>query len=137
MIDGTFDISVDTPKLHRRGTISLKSEGDTVAAVLNVGEDLRDEHFEGTCSGKEFTFEGAGDYPGVGQIDYKAKGSIWGNSLDLDVESSAGKITIFGTRIGGAAGANVSSHDSMMRASRADFSYDDGAMYSGLFSDNF
>ena len=137
MIDGTFDISVDTPKLHRRGAGSLKSEEDAIVGILNVGEDLHDARFEGTCSGKEFAFEGSGEFPEVGQIDYKAKGSIWGNSLDIDIESSVGKITIFGTRIGGSSGANVSSHDYMMRASKADFSYDDGSMYSGLFSDHF
>ena len=134
MIDGTFDISVDTPKLHRRWTISLKSEGDVVAAVLNVGEDLRDERFEGACSGKEFTFEGSGEFPSVGQIDYTAKGSIWGNSLDITVESSAGKIAMFGTRIGGSSGVLASSHEFMMKASRADFSAED-IMYSGAYGD--
>ena len=134
MINGTYDISVDTPKLHRRGTISLRSDEGTIAAVLNVGEDLRDARFEGTCADKEFTFEGSGEFPSVGQIDYSAKGSVWGNTLDITVESSIGKIMMFGTQLGGSAGAMESSHDYMMRASRADFS-DDSVMYSGLFSD--
>ena len=137
MIDGTYDISVDTPKLHRRGTVSLKSTGEAIVGVLNVGEDLHEARFEGTCADKEFTFEGSGTFPSVGDIEYVAKGSVWGNSLDISVETNAGKITMFGTRIGGSAGANVSSHDYMMKASRADFSHDDGAMYSGLFSDAF
>ena len=134
MIDGIYDISVDTPKLHRRGTIVLKSDEGSITGILNVGEDLRDARFEGTCADKEFTFEGAGEFPSVGQIDYVAKGSIWGNTLDIAVESSAGKITMFGTQLGGSAGAAKSSHDYMMKASRADFS-DDAMMYSGLFAD--
>ena len=134
MIDGLYDISVDTPKLHRRGTVSLKSDQGSIVGILNVGEDLRDERFEGTCEDKEFTFEGSGEFPSVGQIDYVAKGSVWGNSLDIAVESSAGKITMFGTQLGGSAGAVQSSHDYMMKASRADFS-DDSMMYSGLFAD--
>ena len=134
MINGTYDISVDTPKLHRRGTLSLKSDEGAIAAILNVGEDLRGAQFEGTCADKEFTFEGSGEFPSVGQIDYTAKGSVWGNTLDITVESSAGKITIFGTQLGGSAGSMESSHDYMMKASRADFS-DDSVMYSGLFSD--
>ena len=134
MINGTYDISVDTPKLHRRGTISLKSDQNAIVAVLNVGEDLQGARFEGTCADKEFTFEGAGDFPSIGQIDYVAKGSVWGNTLDITVESSAGKITMFGTQLGGSAGSMESSHDYMMRASRADFS-DDSMMYSGLFAD--
>ena len=134
MINGTYDISVDTPKLHRRGTISFKSDQNAIVAVLNVGEDLRDVRFEGTCEGKEFAFEGTGEFPSIGQIDYTAKGSVWGNTLDITVESSAGKITMFGTQLGGSAGSTQSSHDYMMRASRADFS-DDSMMYSGLFAD--
>lgn len=134
MIDGTFDISVDTPKLHRRGTIALKSDGDAIVGVLNVGEDLRDERFEGACADKEFSFEGEGDFPTVGHVEFVAKGSVWGNSLDIDCETNIGKITMFGTRIGAAAGAEVSSHEFMMKASRADFS-DDVTMYSGTYGD--
>ena len=134
MIDGLYDISVDTPKLHRRGTVSLKSGEGSIVGILNVGEDLKDARFEGTCADKEFTFEGSGEFPSVGQIDYVAKGSVWGNSLDITVESSAGKITMFGTQLGGSAGAVQSSHEYMMKASRADFS-DDSMMYSGLFAD--
>ncbi len=134
MIDGTFDISVDTPKLHRRGTIALKSEGDAIVGVLNVGEDLKGARFEGSCADKEFSFQGSGEFPSVGQIDYTATGSVWGNSLDIAVESSAGKITIFGTRLGGAAGIEASSHEFMMKASRADFSAED-IMYSGSYGD--
>ena len=134
MIDGVYDISVDTPKLHRRGTISLKGDNDTIIGILNVGEDLRGARFEGTCTDKEFRFEGSGEFPSIGQIDYVAKGSVWGNSLDIDVESSAGKITMFGTQLGGSAGSMESSHEYMMKASRADFS-DDSMMYSGLYAD--
>ena len=134
MIDGLFDISVDTPKLHRRGTVSLKSDGDAIIGVLSVGEDLKDARFEGTCAGKEFSFEGSGEFPAVGQIDYVAKGSIWGNSLDIDIQSSVGKITVFGTRLGATAGAVTSSHEFMMKASRADFSAED-IMYSGSYGD--
>lgn len=133
MIDGTFDIAVDTPKLHRRGTLLLKSEGDAIVGILNVG-DLKDARFAGACHDKEFTFEGSGEFPSIGQVDYVAKGGTWGNSLDMKVESSAGIITIFGTRIGASAGAEVSSHEFVMSASTGDFS-GESAMYSGLYAD--
>ena len=135
MIDGLYDIAVDTPKLHRRGTLALKSEESAIIGVLNVGEDLKDERFAGTCEGKEFTFEGAGEFPSVGQVDYVAKGSIWGNSIDIKCETSAGVITMFGTQIGASAGAVRSSHDFIMSASTGDFSDKDGTMFSGLFAD--
>ena len=134
MIDGLYDIAVDTPKLHRRGTLALKSDEGEIAGVLNVG-DLQDACFAGTCEGKEFTFEGSGEFPSVGQIDYIAKGSIWGNSIDVKCETSAGVITMFGTQIGASAGAIVSSHEFIMAASTGDFSDKNGTMFSGLFAD--
>ena len=133
MIDGLYDIAVDTPKLHRRGTLTLRSNEGKIAGILNVG-DLEDARFAGTCEGKEFTFEGSGEFPSVGQIDYVAKGSIWGNSIDVKCETSAGVITMFGTQIGSSAGAVRSSHDYIMSASTGDFS-DESTMYSGLFAD--
>ena len=134
MIDGLYDIAVDTPKLHRRGTLALKSDGDQIAGVLNVS-DLQGARFAGTCAGREFTFEGSGEFPSIGQIDYVAKGSIWGNSIDVKCETSAGVITMFGTQMGASAGAMVSSHDFIMSASTGDFSDKDGTMFSGLFAD--
>ena len=134
MIDGVYDIAVDTPKLHRRGMLSLKSDGEKIVGVLSVGEDLRDRRFEGAYADKEFSFEGTEDFPEIGEIEYSAHGSVWGNSLDVSIESSAGKITMFGTQVGNSAGAAVSSHDYLMKAARCDFS-DESTMYSGLFSD--
>ena len=134
MIDGLFDIAVDTPKLHRRGTLSLKSEDDKIAGVLDVG-DLKGLRFAGTCAGKEFEFAGEGDFGAVGHIDYAAKGSVWGNSIDVRCETSAGVITMFGTQIGPSAGAIVSSHDFIMSAASGDFTTGADAMYSGLYAD--
>lgn len=134
MIDGLYDIAVDTPKLHRRGMLTLKSSEDKIAATLSVG-DLQDARFAGTCEGKEFTFEGAGEFPSVGQIDYVVKGSIWGNSIDIKCETSAGVITMFGTQIGSSAGAVRSSHDFIMEASTGEMGDSEGMMYSGLYAD--
>ena len=134
MIDGLYDIAVDTPKLHRRGTLTLKSNEGNIAGILNVG-DLQDARFAGTCEGKEFAFEGSGEFPSVGQIDYTAKGSVWGKSIDIKCETNVGVITIFGTQIGSSAGAVRSSHDFIMSASTGDFSDKDGTMFSGLYAD--
>ncbi len=133
MIDGLYDVAIDTPKLHRRGTLTLKNNADKIAGILNVG-DMQDARFAGTCEDKEFTFEGSGEFPSVGQIDYVAKGSVWGNSIDVKCETSAGVITIFGTQIGSSAGAVRSSHDFIMSASSGDYS-DESTMYSGLYAD--
>lgn len=134
MIEGLYDIAVDTPKRHRRGTLTLVSSGDAIEARMSVG-DLEDARFAGTCADKEFTFTGSGDFPGLGQIDYEVTGSAWGNSLTATCASSAGKIEIFGTRLSASAGDARSSHEYMMKASTGEFVRDDGTMYSGLYAD--
>ncbi len=133
MIVGTFDIAIETPKYHRRGTLALKSDGDRIMARLSAG-DMEDVEFAGTCDGQEFCFEGRGEFPLVGAICYKAKGNVWGNTLNLACETDAGKITMFGTRLSTSAGEFKSSHEYMMAAASGDFS-GDGTMYSGLYSD--
>ena len=133
MIVGTFDIAIETPKYHRRGTLALKSDGGKIMARLNSG-DMNDVEFAGICDGQEFCFEGKGEFPLVGAIDYTAKGKVWGNTVDLTCETSAGKITMFGTRLSTSAGEFKSSHEYMMSVVSGDFT-DDGTMYSGLYSD--
>jgi hypothetical protein len=134
MIEGTYDIALDTPKHHKRGTLALKSNGERIAARLKLGDDV-DLEFAGTCADKDFDFKGSGEFPSLGQVEYAAHGTAWGNSIDVQCESSIGKITIFGTRLSTAAGEFRSSHDYIMSASKAEFDDNEGTMYSGLYAD--
>ena len=133
MIDGLFDVSIDTPKYHRRGTIALKSAGEEIAAQLRVA-DLDEMTFTGTCADKEFDFSGNANLPSLGQVDYVAHGSVWGNSVTITCDTDAGKVELFGTRLSSAAGAPRSSHEYMMKASTGEFGKD-STMYSGLYAD--
>ena len=134
MIEGTYDIAVDTPKRRKRGTVAFKSNGSRIAARLKLGDEL-DMEFEGTCADKEVDFKGSTELPEFGQFEYAAHGTVWGNSVDILVESSMGKINVFGTRLSTSAGEFKSSHDYIMAASKDDFSSGDGTMYSGLYAD--
>ena len=134
MIEGTFDVSVDTPKLHRRGTLALKGENGVIVGKFNVGE-LEGIMLEGTCEGKTFTIEGSQAFGDLGEVEYHAKGEIWGNSLDVTCETSIGRVTIFGTRLSMSTGDMISSHEYMMSASRAEFANGDDTMYAGRYSD--
>lgn len=134
MIEGTFDIAVDTFKYHRRGTISLKSNGERIAAHLVIG-DILDREFTGTCADKEFDFEGNDDLPSFGQVNYKAHGSVWGNSISMTCETDAGKIELFGTRLSTSAGEFKSSHEYLMAAAAGHYADNENTMYSGLYAD--
>ena len=134
MINGLFDVSIDTPKYHRRGTVSLKSAGESITAQLKTG-DYEVMEFTGTCDDKDFELAGRRDLPSLGEVDYRARGNVWGNSLSLTCETDAGKVEIFGTRLSSQAGELKSSHEYMMAASTGDARCDDGTMYSGLYAD--
>lgn len=134
MIRGLYDVAIDTPKYHRRGTLDLNSEGSAITAKLSV-LDVADMEFTGTCNDKEFDFEGTADLPSIGQGDFKAHGSIWGNSVSITCETVKGKVEVFGTRLSAAAGAAKSSHEYVMKASTGDVNDRDGSMYSGLYAD--
>lgn len=134
MVSGTYDVSIDTPRFHRRGVLLLSGAGDTVAAQLKIGEDEPLE-FNGPLAEKDFAFEGIGDFPGLEQVAYTAKGDVWGNSVSITFETDGGKVEVFGTRLSGAAGGEKSSHEYMMAGGRGEFGSDDNTMYSGLFGD--
>ena len=134
MIQGTFDIAVDTPKLHRRGTCELKSDGDAIYCLLKMSE-LEPLYLVGTCADKDFTFAGTGEFGALGEIEYEAKGQVWGSSITATCTTSVGRIDIFGTQLSSVAGTMKSSHEYMMKASTGDYCYDDGTMYSGLYAD--
>ena len=133
-MEGTFDVSVDTPKLHRRGTLALKGENGALVAKLNVGE-LENIMLEGTYEDKSFAVEGSQEFGDLDVVEYLVKGEIWGNSIDITCETNIGRVTIFGTRLSMSTGDMISSHEYMMRASRAEFAADDDTMYAGRYSD--
>ena len=134
MVEGLFDIALDTPKYHRRGTLLLKGAGERLRATLKVGDDVELE-FEGSCKDKDFSFEGNADLPTLGCVDYRASGNVWGNSVSITCTTDAGKVEIFGTRLSASAGDPVSSHDYLMQASTGVMPTDENAMYSGLYAD--
>ena len=134
MIEGTFDVAIETPRYHRRGVLALKSSGERIAAKLDIGDEMSFE-FMGTCADKDFEFEGAGEFGRLGAISYEAKGNVWGNSVTVQCATDAGKIEVFGTRLSTAAGAFKSSHEYVMAGSTGDFAKNEGTMYSGLYAD--
>lgn len=134
MIEGTFDISIDTMKYHRRGTVALKSDSGSIAAEFKAS-DLEPMYFEGTYEDRSFEIVGQGEFGMLGHVDFTANGEVWGTSIDIKCETNVGPITMFGTQISPSAGEFKSSHEYMMAASRADFNPMDGTMYSGLYAD--
>lgn len=134
MVEGTYDVAVDTPKHHKRGLLSLSSAGSNIAARLKLA-DMDPLDFAGTCNDKDFTIEGTGQFGSLGEVEYTAEGNVWGNSVTINCSTNIGRIEIFGTQISASAGGVKSSHDYIMQASTGEFGNDDSMMYSGLYAD--
>ena len=122
MMEGVFDVAIDTPKTHKRAKVRLKSAENRMVAAL-VLADGTEVVLVGTCEGQEFTVSGSGEFGDVGAVDVStAKGSVWSNSLSVECETSIGRVEVFGTRLAGSAG---------------DFAGADNYLYSGRWSDAY
>ncbi|MGI6032860.1 MAG: hypothetical protein ACOX69_05535 [Coriobacteriales bacterium] len=100
---GTYDISVDTPKRHRLGTLALDVQGDKLFAHLEAG-DLGCIEASGTRDDKNLEFSGSCEVEGVGKVDYHLTGQVWANTLDTTAETNFGTVSIYGTRTSAAIG---------------------------------
>lgn len=98
MIDGTYNIEFDIPLGRKKGTVTLRTEGDVVFADIEAPL-LGKQHGEGHVDGNTFTAEGSGKFKLVGKVDYTLKGVVEGNDLHVDIQSSKGEIKLDGTRI--------------------------------------
>lgn len=61
MVDGTYDVKLDTPMGEQRGTLQLKREGDTVSGSLSaMGKRLalKEGSAHDAASGVELFFKG-------------------------------------------------------------------------------
>lgn len=134
MIDGTYDVAMDTPKHHKRGLLHLKGEGGIATASLELSEE-EPMVFSGPVIDKDFAFQGDAVFPGLGDLNYTAKGNVWGNSVTISFETDSGKVEVFGTRLSTQAGDMKSSHEYMLSGGQGEFKAEDNTMYSGLYGD--
>ena len=98
MIDGTYKIKIDLPFGRKDGTITLRTEGNTLFADIDaplIGE----AHVQGTASGNTFAAEGSGKIKLVGRVDYTITGEVSGNELRLDIHTNKGDFKFEGVRV--------------------------------------
>ncbi len=91
-----YDIVIDTPKHHYRGTAIINAKGNEATALIDIADVVSAES-HGTRDDKDYEFSGQADVNGVGIVEYTAKGQLWGNSLDFKADSNIGEIVLFGT----------------------------------------
>ena len=97
MIDGKYNVEMDTPLGHKKGTVEMTTEGDTVYADIHapiIGKKRATGHVEGDT----FTAEGTFKVPLVGKITYSLRGEVVGDDMRISIDSSKGQFEIAGKR---------------------------------------
>lgn len=97
MIDGTYKVSAETPIGKKSGTVTLKTGGTAVHAVLKAGL-LGKYESDGQAQGNTFTFSGTAKVPLAGTANYVLEGAVEGNVLTAVVKAGRHSIRITGTR---------------------------------------
>ena len=99
MIDGIYEISIDTPLANRPGRAELHSSGDTVTGVIDAPV-IGEQSIEGKLdSENSFTAEGSFPLFLFGVIEYTLKCAVNGDDIDITILSSKGNFNFTGTRV--------------------------------------
>jgi len=98
MIDGTYQVRINTPFGRKTGTVALRVAGDTVLADIDapiVGK----RQARGRLEGDEFTAEGAFKLKLMGNISFSLRGKVIGDHLSVVIDSNKGTFELAGTRM--------------------------------------
>lgn len=95
-MEQSYDVSLDTPKHHYRGVVTINYKGGNASAVVDI-DNLGSFNAQGSYEDKDFEFSGIAEPDGSERVEFTAKGQLWGNSLDFKAQSNIGEIVVFGT----------------------------------------
>jgi len=95
-MNGTYNITMQTPMGMEKGTITFTQDGDSLSGSLNI---LRGSNAfsGGKIEGNEFIFSGEIKKL-ITKIPYSAKGTLEGDHLTAVADTKYGKLAIEGNR---------------------------------------
>jgi len=95
-IDGTYDVTVETPLGSIKGTVVLCQKGDELTGKFAImGKEA--EFAGGAITGNQCTFNGE-MAPPLGNIPYAINGTIEGDTFAATAETQMGNMAISGVR---------------------------------------
>lgn len=95
-MEQSYDVSLDTPKHHYRGVITINYKGGKASATIDIN-GLGCFEAQGSYEDKDFEFSGIAEPNDSERVEFDARGQLWGNSLDFKAQSNIGEIVVFGT----------------------------------------
>ena len=97
MIDGTYNIALDTPLGHKSGTVTIRTAGETAVADIDAPM-IGKQRIEGRVDGDAFSAQGSLKIMLVGKVDYTLKGTVIDDYLRVDIQTNKGAFTLEGIR---------------------------------------
>ncbi len=97
MIDGTYNMMVNTPLGPQPATATLRSNGDTYTGDIDAPV-IGEQHIEGPVKDDVFTAEGSFELLLIGEIVYKLTGKLEGDKLHITIDSNKVSLELEGTR---------------------------------------
>ena len=99
MIDGTYEIQIDSPMGRKPGSIALRTDGDTAIGEIDAPV-IGKQRVEGQLEGENgFRAQGTFKLLFVGKIEYTLHGEVDGDVLNIAIKSSKGDFDIAGNRV--------------------------------------
>jgi hypothetical protein len=97
-VDGTYQITADTPMGKMESTLTLKTDGDSLSGSSASAMMGRVEFSEGKVDGNNFTFQMTLNTP-MGAMEMTNNGSVDGDNISGEVQSSMGNMAYSGVRV--------------------------------------
>ena len=98
MIDGTYNVDIDSPIGRKQGTAILRAEGDKLIADIDMPV-IKKQHFEGQVEGDKFSADGMIKLFLLGEITYSLRGEVVGDEMRATLDSSKGTFELAGKRV--------------------------------------
>ncbi len=98
MLDGAYQMAIDTPLGRKPGLVVIRTDGNVGTAEIDaplVGKQRLEAHVEGDS----FTAEGTFKMKLVGKLTYALAGQVEGDVLRVSIVSSKGTFELTGKRI--------------------------------------
>ena len=98
MIDGTYNVEVDSPLGRKQGKVALRVEGDKVLADIDAPV-IGKKKVEGTREGESgFSAQGSFKVLLAGKVEYTLRGQVEGDELRATVDTNKGAFELTGSR---------------------------------------
>jgi hypothetical protein len=97
-VDGTYQITTDTPMGKMESTLTIKTDGDSLSGSSASAMIGTVEFSGGKVDGNNFTFQMTLNSP-MGKMEMTNNGSVDGDNISGEVQTSMGNMAYSGVRV--------------------------------------